>query len=122
MGQGWHHRVELGHLAGTGRHHCLLVVRQRAALHSRYAKPLENAKRYVPIYIFLVGFVIALVTLFKGLKHVGLKLSMGESYLVGAGIGLVVMVIGIIFIRRLRFDPAADADFHFANVERFSVC
>jgi len=80
--------------------------------------PLENAKRYVPIYIFLVGFVIALVTLFKGLKHVGLKLSMGESYLVGAGIGLVVMVIGIIFIRRLRFDPAADADFHFANVEK----
>ena len=80
--------------------------------------PLENAKRYVPVYIFLVGFVIALVTLFKGLKHVGLKLSMGESYLIGALIGLVVMVIGIVFIRRLKFDPAADSDFHFANVEK----
>ena len=32
-------------------------------------KPLINAKRYAPYYVFLVGFVISLVTLFKGLKH-----------------------------------------------------
>lgn len=94
----------------------LFVSVQRFILDT--TNPLENAKRYVPVYIFLVGFVVALVTLFKGLKHVGLKLSMGESYLIGAMIGLVVMVIGIVFIRRLRFDPAADADFHFANVEK----
>ncbi|WP_455218264.1 inorganic phosphate transporter, partial [Kaarinaea lacus] len=37
--------------------------------------PLKNAKRYVPVYIFLAGFVISLVTIFKGLKHVGLELS-----------------------------------------------
>jgi len=80
--------------------------------------PLESAKRYVPVYIFLVGFIIALVTLFKGLKHVGLHLSTLENYIIAALIGLVVMVIGIVFIRRLRFDPAADADFHFANVEK----
>jgi len=94
----------------------LFVSVQRFILDT--SNPLENAKRYVPFYIFLVGFVIALVTLFKGLKHVGLHLSMGESYLISTGLGLVVMVIGIVFIRRLRFDPAADADFHFANVEK----
>ncbi len=80
--------------------------------------PLQNAKRYVPIYIFLVGFIIALVTLFKGLKHVGLHLTLQQGYAVAVGMGLLVMVIGIFFIRRLRFDPAADADFHFANVEK----
>jgi len=80
--------------------------------------PLESAKRFVPVYIFIVGFIIALVTLFKGLKHVGLHLSTAENYIIAALVGLVVMVIGIIFIRRLRFDPAADADFHFANVEK----
>jgi len=80
--------------------------------------PLESAKRYVPVYIFLVGFIVALVTLFKGLKHVGLNLSNTENYIIAALIGLVVMVIGIVFIRRLRFDPAADAEFHFANVEK----
>ncbi len=94
----------------------LFVSVQRFILDT--SNPLENAKRYVPFYIFLVGFVIALVTLFKGLKHVGLHLSMAESYVISTGIGLVVMVIGIVFIRRLRFDPAADADFHFANVEK----
>jgi len=80
--------------------------------------PLESAKRYVPVYIFIVGFIIALVTLFKGLKHVGLHLSTVENYVVAVIIGLLVMAIGIVFIRRLRFDPAADADFHFANVEK----
>ncbi len=80
--------------------------------------PLASAKRYVPIYIFMVGFIIALVTLFKGLKHVGLHLSTQEGYIVAALVGLVVMGIGIVFIRRLKFDPAADADFHFANVEK----
>ncbi|MGM0593552.1 MAG: inorganic phosphate transporter [Pseudomonadota bacterium] len=80
--------------------------------------PLLSAKRYVPVYIFLVGFVIALVTMFKGLKHVGLELTMLQSYLAAIVMGLVVMVIGIFFIRRLKFDPAADSDFHFANVEK----
>ena len=32
---------------------------------------LLHARRYVPIYIFLAGFVIVLITLLKGLKHVG---------------------------------------------------
>ncbi|MEC9482563.1 MAG: inorganic phosphate transporter, partial [Halomonas sp.] len=34
--------------------------------------PFAAAKRYVPGYIFLVGFIVASVTLVKGLSHVGL--------------------------------------------------
>ena len=34
--------------------------------------PFNNAKKYVPYYMFLVGLVVSLVTIFKGLKHVGL--------------------------------------------------
>ena len=37
--------------------------------------PFTNAKKFVPGYMFLVGFVIAMVTFTKGLKHVGLDLS-----------------------------------------------
>jgi len=86
------------------------------------AHPLESAKRYVPRYIFLVGFIIALVTLFKGLKHVGLHLGTVENYLIAILCGFVVMAIGVYYIRRLKFDPDADRDFHFANVEKvFSV-
>jgi len=80
--------------------------------------PLQNAKRYVPIYIFLVGFIVALVTLFKGLKHIGLHLSNMQNYLIAVVVGVIIMVIGIYFIRKLKFDPSADRDYHFANVEK----
>ncbi|WP_455375928.1 inorganic phosphate transporter [Kaarinaea lacus] len=81
-------------------------------------KPLLNAKRYVPFYMFLVGFILALVTMFKGLKHVGINLSTAQSYSIAVAVGVVVMLIGIAYIRRLKFDPAEDRDFHFANVEK----
>jgi len=80
--------------------------------------PLGNAKRYVPIYIFFVGFVIALVTIFKGLKHVGLHLSMMESYGTAILVGTTATLVGIAMIKRLKFDPEADRDFHFTNVEK----
>lgn len=80
--------------------------------------PLGNAKRYVPVYIFLAGFIIALVTMFKGLKHVGLDLTTGESYSIAVLVGLIIMAFGIFAIRRLDIDPNADREFHFANVEK----
>ena len=80
--------------------------------------PFRNAKRYVPAYIFLVGFIIALVTLLKGFKHVGLPISTGTSYGLAALFGLLTMGIGGLLVRRIRLDPVADREFHFASVER----
>lgn len=80
--------------------------------------PLESAKRYVPFYIFLVGFIISLVTIQKGLSHTGLHLTPAQSYLVSIGIGVMVMLLGIFGISRLKFDPREDKDFHFTNVEK----
>jgi PiT family inorganic phosphate transporter len=84
--------------------------------------PFDNSKKYVPYYIFLVGFIIALVTLVKGLKHVGLELTMTEQYLYAFGTGLVIMAIGKVFVNSIQHDPKKDKNFHFTNVERvFSV-
>ncbi|MEN8169217.1 MAG: inorganic phosphate transporter [Pseudomonadota bacterium] len=94
----------------------LFVSVQRLILDT--SSPLDNAKRYVPFYIFLVGFIIALVTMFKGLKHVGLDFDLQTKYGVAVVIGIVVMIIGRILINRLKFDPSADRDFHYANVEK----
>jgi len=94
----------------------LFVSVQRLILNTE--EPLKNARRYVPIYIFLVGFIITLVTLIKGLKHIGLQTTPAENYGIAAIAGLITMVIGIYFIRRLHFDPDADRDFHYANVEK----
>ena len=96
--------------------YALLRSVQRLVLDTE--KPFENAKRYVPIYMFFAGFIMTLVTLLKGLKHVGLHLSTAHSYLIAAGIGLVIAVIGAMIIRRMQIDPEADRNFHYANVER----
>ncbi len=84
--------------------------------------PFESAKKVVPYYVLLTGFIIALVTMFKGLKHVGLEVTPVESYGYAFSFGLVIMLMSMVSIRKLKKDPNADKDFHFANVERvFSV-
>lgn len=81
-------------------------------------RPFENAKKFGPVYIFLVGFLIALVTLFKGLKQLALDLSVAESLLGATLLGLVAGGMGWLLIRGREADPTADRDFEFASVER----
>ncbi len=83
--------------------------------------PFQSAKRWGPIYVFLVGFIIALVTLFKGLKHLKLDLSIPMSFLAAAVIGLIVAAIGWVLISRVKVDETADQDYHFASVEKVFV-
>lgn len=80
--------------------------------------PLASAKRYVPFYMALTGFVIALVTIKKGLKHVGLQFSTVEGFALAFAVAAVVGVIGKIMISRLKFDPSADRNMHYTNVEK----
>jgi len=84
----------------------------------RRSDPLAEAKRYVPFYIFLVGFILSLVTLFKGLSHVGLNVGTQQAYGIAVVIGVVAALIGWLVIRNLRLDPSADTEFRFANVEK----
>ncbi|RTZ62160.1 MAG: phosphate permease [Gammaproteobacteria bacterium] len=81
-------------------------------------EPLKNAIKYGPIYLFLVGFMIALVTVKKGLKHIGVSFSAEQAFLLAAVIGVIVALIGSVLIRRVKIDPEADQSFHFANVEK----
>ncbi|MFP5507035.1 MAG: inorganic phosphate transporter [Gammaproteobacteria bacterium] len=98
----------------------LFISVQTFILNARH--PLEAAKRYVPVYIFLVGFIISLVTIQKGLSHTGLEVSPAQGYAIAFGIGALVALLGIVAIRRLKFDPREDSDFHFTNVEKvFSI-
>jgi PiT family inorganic phosphate transporter len=76
------------------------------------------ARRYIPAYIFLVGFVIALVTLRKGLKHIGLDFSWGQSLTLAGVFGMFLTIVGAAAIRRIRYDIVENEDFHFASVER----
>lgn len=83
--------------------------------------PFESAKSWGPIYIFLVGFIISLVTLFKGLSHLDLELTVAMSFVAAAAFGLLVALIGWLMIRKVQVDPKADRDYHFASVEKVFV-
>ncbi|MGI9202287.1 MAG: inorganic phosphate transporter [Woeseiaceae bacterium] len=84
----------------------------------RHEDPLAMAKRYVPVYIFLAAFTITLVTILKGLKHVGLDISLTDSYLLAIGIAVAIAVVGALFINRIQPDPKAEKHQHFYTVER----
>ena len=84
--------------------------------------PLENAKKYVPFYMFLAGFVMALVTIKKGLKHIvksgDLTISNFEAYAYAILVGIIIALIGKFFISKIKLDPSADKEMQFTNVEK----
>lgn len=55
-------------------------------------RPLSNSQKYAPFYAGVTVFIICVVTLDKGLKHVGLDLS----YLQTLGLGLFFALISTI--------------------------
>ena len=84
----------------------------------RHDDPLARAKRYVPIYMFFAAFTITLVTILKGLSHVGLEISTRDSYLLATVIAIGIAIVGGFVIRRVKADPKAEKDQHFVTVER----
>lgn len=80
--------------------------------------PFKNAKKYIPGYIFMVGFIISMVTFTKGLKHIGLHLSWGESALISVVVGVITMLIGMKMQQKIQPNAEADRDYHFASVEK----
>jgi len=80
--------------------------------------PLEKAKRYVPIYIFFAAFTITLVTILKGLKHVGLDISLRDSYILAIVIAVGISLVGALAIKRIKPDRKAEKSQHFHTVER----
>lgn len=82
------------------------------------SNPLKMAQRYVPYYMGLAGFVLSLVTIKKGLKHVGLDLGGIQGYLLALGIAAIVFFVGKFAISRLKFNPSDDKEMHYTNVEK----
>ena len=80
--------------------------------------PLEKAKTYVPFYMFLTGFLIAMVTCVKGLKHLGLDLSAAEAIFYSFLIGAAIALLGTLVLSRIQPDPGSESQNRFSNVER----
>jgi PiT family inorganic phosphate transporter len=95
-----------------------LIYQSVQRLILRQDDPLAKAKRYVPVYIFLAAFTITLVTILKGLKHVGLTISLRDSYILAIAIAVVIAIVGSVIIQRIQPDKKAEKNQHFYTVER----
>jgi PiT family inorganic phosphate transporter len=96
----------------------LLIVSVRKLILDK-ENPEAAARRYVPVYIFLTGLMIGLVTFLKGLKHVGLEVSGPAAFGYSLIFATVVMFAGILMIRRIKMASEPQTrEFHFENVER----
>lgn len=84
--------------------------------------PFTNAKRYIPYYMFAVGFFLSMVTLLKGLQYVleaqQLEFSFLEAVLIAALVGVIVAAVGVYLLNRIIPDQAADRNNRFSSVER----
>ena len=94
----------------------LMISIQRLIL--RTDNPFENARKWGPMYVFLVGWIVSLVTMFKGLKHLNLDFGPLATFVFAVAFGLILAAIGKRMINRIQVDPAADEEFHFASVEK----
>jgi PiT family inorganic phosphate transporter len=84
-------------------------------------KPFEKAKLWGPAYVFLVGWIVGLVTLFKGLKHLNFELTGVQSVIAATVIGIALAFVGKLLINRVKVDAEADKDYHYASVEKVFV-
>lgn len=81
------------------------------------ADPFVSARRAVPVYIFLVGFVISMVTMVKGLKHVGLDISFEQAIFYSLGAASMIGVIGGLVASRIK--RVTESEGHdIVNIER----
>ena len=80
--------------------------------------PFMSAKRYVPFYMFLAGFVVAMVTFLKGLKHVGLTFTGTEAIAWSLVFALVIALVGTLALQRIDNTTQEKNGAMFDGVER----
>ncbi len=80
--------------------------------------PMLAAKKYGPVYVFLMGTLIALVTMWKGLAQINLQLNTAQTFGLALVVGLLTALVGRALIARVRVDPEAQKESHYAGVEK----
>ncbi|WP_296053686.1 inorganic phosphate transporter [uncultured Alteromonas sp.] len=95
-----------------------LIYQSASKLIFQTDKPFENAQKYVPLYMGFAGFVMSLVTIKKGLKHVGLNMSDTSGYLLAIGLSVIIAFIGKWLISRQTYSHSEDTELQRANVEK----
>ncbi len=77
-----------------------ILFRSMQVLILKKEDPLAQSRLIVPWYVMMAGFVISMVTLLKGLKHLGFNLTFGQAAFYSLFVSIAVMIIGYYVIGR----------------------
>lgn len=85
-------------------------------------QPFASAKRYVPIYLFAVGIVLAMMTVVKGLNHFGIVLGAWKIMLIVLVTAMFVLMTGLAAMSRIFARAKMNRHLQFVYIEgMFSV-
>ena len=85
-------------------------------------EPFLAAKRYIPFYLFLVGIVLAMMTIVKGLNHFNIKLSPWKTSAIVLFTATVVLLAGLAAMSRIFSRARMNRHLQFVYIEAmFSV-
>jgi len=84
--------------------------------------PVDAAKKFVPVYLFIAALVITMVTFTRGLAHLGWHFSFTKNLLCASTMSLIITAVGTWMLHRLHLTPRRNPRFDFQNVESiFSI-
>lgn len=65
--------------------------------------PLRNAQKFGPYFMGLTVFILVIVTVAKGLKHIGLTLDTGETVLISLALSGISTIVSFFYFRSKKF-------------------
>ncbi len=85
-------------------------------------EPIKSAKYIIPFYFFLVGIVLAIMTVLKALKHFHVHMNAWSKTAVVFGTALIIVGLGIEAMRHVRRHARVNRHSQFQYIENlFSV-
>lgn len=81
--------------------------------------PLDKARLYIPIYLFLIGSVLSFITVFKGLNNFDIHLNFKQNMAITLATSVFITVIGMIVMQRIPEVPNIRRHQRFIQVEKY---
>nr|MBP9800915.1 inorganic phosphate transporter [Sterolibacterium sp.] len=83
--------------------------------------PVSRARQWGPVYAFLVGWIVSLITISKGLAHVNIHIGSLAGQMLAVAIGVVVAAAARLMMNRVKLDAHSDRILQHASVEHLFI-
>lgn len=103
-------------IAGVTAYTLFISIQQSIFVKS---DPLEKAKLYIPIYLFMIGSILSFITVFKGLNHFNIHLNLKQDLAVTLATSISITTLGMIFIKHIPERANMRRRERFLQVEKY---